>query len=291
MMKLVTTPSGHRFLMVWRTEFLFYTPERRRLADEWNQVRFTSARPPEKPSLINHSLDKPLPLANESFDAIYSFHVAEHLSPRANDRFIRDVHRLLKPDGIYRASTPDLELLATDYLQRLHEQMAFASTENYARYRWAVCNLIDQCTREVSGGEMLEAIHRGEFTPEHVKQVNGDLLNFLFPSTAPARPARLLSIESLKNPAVLLRRLPKAILRRLRPRLSPKSYLELTHERNLWLFDRISLGRLFSEAGFQSVAAMDHRTSRIAEWKRYNFDESAFGHYPLEPSIYMEGIK
>jgi SAM-dependent methyltransferase len=289
-MKFVTTPSGHRLLVVWRTEFLFYTPERRRLADEWNHVRLTSADLPEKPNLINHALDKPLPLASESFDAIYSFHVNEHLSPRVNERFMRDLHRLVKPGGVCRVSTPDLELLATDYVRRLHEQMVSPSAGNYARYLWAVCNLIDQSTREVSGGEMLKAIERGEIDPQHVKQVNGDLLYFLFPPTRPPA-ARLLSIQSLKKPTLFLRKLPKAILRRLRPRLSPKSYLELIHERNLWLFDRISLGRLFAEAGFQSVTVTDHRTSRIPEWKRYNFDESAFGNYPLEPSIYMEGVK
>jgi hypothetical protein len=41
-MKLVTTPSGQRLLLIWRSDSLFYTPERRRLA-EWNQVRLTSA--------------------------------------------------------------------------------------------------------------------------------------------------------------------------------------------------------------------------------------------------------
>jgi predicted SAM-dependent methyltransferase len=290
-MKLITTPSGHRFLMIWRTEFLFYTPERRRLADEWNHVRLTSVQLPETPNLINHALDRPLPFSSESFDAIYSFHVVEHLSPRANERFMRDMHRLVRPGGVCRVSTPDLQLLATDYLQRLHEQMAFGSAENYARYRWAVCNLIDQCVREVSGGEMLEAIRHGEFNPEHVKQVNGDLLDFLFPPNAPTPAARLLSIQSLKNPVRFLRKLPRAILRRLHHHLSPKSSLELVHERNLWLFDRISLGRLFSEAGFRSVTVMDHCTSRIPGWNRYNFDESAFGDYPLEPSIYMEGVK
>ena len=182
-MNLVTSPSGHRLLLVWRTEFLFYTPERRQLADEWNHVRLTSAHLSEQPSLINHPLNHPLPLPDQWFDGIYSFHVIEHLNPGANERFMRDIHRLLKPGGIYRVSTPDLEFLATEYLQRLHDQMAFASVENYARYRWAVCNLIDQCAREVSGGEMMVAIRRGEFTPEHVKHMNGDSFDpFFLPS-------------------------------------------------------------------------------------------------------------
>ena len=296
-MKLVIAPSGHRLLLIWRTEFLFYTPERRRLGDEWNQVRLTSAPVPEGPSLINHRLDEPLPFVDELFDAIYSFHVIEHLNPRSNERFMRDMYRLLKPGGIYRAATPDLEFLATEYLQRLHEQMASASVENYARYQWALCNLIDQCTREVSGGEMLEVIRRREFTTEHVKHMNGDLLGYLFPVSlppilqSPQAPARFVSADVLKKPLRSLRKLAGAIRRRLLPGSSRKPYLELAHEKNLWLWDGVSLCRLFSEAGFRNVTATDHRTSSIPDWNRYNFDQSAFGDYPLEPSLYMEGTK
>jgi SAM-dependent methyltransferase len=293
MMKFVSTLSGHRLLLVWRTEFLFYTPERRQLAHEWNHVHLTSVSLPERPSLINHALDRPLPLPNESFDAIYSFHVIEHLSPAANERFMRDVHRLLKPGGIYRVSTPDLEFLATEYLQRLHEQMACASVENYARYRWAVCNLIDQCVREESGGEMIVALRKGEFTPEHVKHMNGDLLDFLFrpsPTAFPpgSGPVRLLRVDVVKR---IVRKVAGPFIRRLRRRFRHKSSFELRHEKNLWLWDRVSLGRLFSDAGFRTVTSADHRTSSIPGWARYNFDESAYGEYPLEPSLYMEGTK
>ena len=292
-MKFVTAPSGHRLLLVWRTEFLFYTPERRRLSQEWNHVRLASASLPEQPSLINHPLNRPLPLHDDSFDAIYSFHVIEHLSPAANERFMRDVHRLLKPGGIYRVSTPDLEFLATEYLQRLHEQMACASVENYARYRWAVCNLIDQCVREESGGEMIAALRNGEFIPEHVKHMNGDLLDFLFrpPPTAFAPgsgPLRLLRVDVVKR---IVRKVAGPLVRWLRRRFQHKSPIELMHEKNLWLWDCVSLGRLFSDAGFSFVTAADYRTSSIPGWNRYNFDQSAYGEYPLEPSLYMEGTK
>ena len=293
MMKFVTTPSAHRLLLVWRTEFLFYTPERRRLAHEWNHVRLTSNALPKQRSLINHPLDRPLPLPDESFDGIYSFHVVEHLSPAANERFMRDIHRLLKRGGIYRVSTPDLEFFATEYLQRLHEQTACASVENYARYRWAVCNLIDQCVRKESGGEMIVALRRGEFTPEHVMHMNGDLLDFLFrpaPTAFPpsSGPVRFLRAGVVKR---IMRKVAGPSVRQLRQRFRHKLPIELTHEKNLWLWDRVSLGRLFSEAGFSVVTAADYRTSNIPGWARYNFDQSAYGEYPLEPSLYMEGTK
>lgn len=298
MKKFVNAPSGHRLLLIWRTEFLFYTPERRRLGDEWNQVRFTSLPLPEGPSLINHRLDEPLPFDDELFDAIYSFHVIEHLRPRPNEHLMHDMYRLLKPGGIYRVATPDLEFLATEYLQRLHEQMASESVETCARYQWALCNLIDQSTREISGGEMLEVICRREFSEEHVRHMNGDMLRYLFPGSLPTTPQSALTPTPFVSPNMprralrALRRIAKAITRPLRSPSPPgRSYLELAYERNLWLWDRVSLPRLFSQAGFRNVVATDHRTSSIPDWSRYNFDQSVFGDYPLEPSLYMEGRK
>jgi predicted SAM-dependent methyltransferase len=292
-MKLVTAPSGHQLLLIYRTEFLFYTPERCKLAAEWNHVQLSSASLPKRSNLIKHRLDRPLPFADAAFDAIYSFHVVEHLSPRASERFVRDVYRMLKPGGICRISTPDLEFHAAEYLRCLRAQVAAESFENYVRYRWAVYNLIDQCTREVSGGEMLEAINRGELVSEHVKHMNGDLLRFLFPPSSPTSPPGPSPAREhdLTTSTISLRRVARAIKGRLGKLMPRKPYLELTHERNLWLFDRISLARLFSCARFRDITITDHRMSAIPSWNRYNFDESAFGSYPVEPSLYMEGAK
>jgi predicted SAM-dependent methyltransferase len=287
LVSLVTTPRGHRLLLVWRTETLFRAPERRRLAEEWTQVRLTSAPGLARTGPLHHRLNARLPFADASFDGVYSFHVIEHLSPSANENFAADVQRLLKPGGVYRASTPDLEFLATEYLQRLHEQMATVSTDNYARYRWAVCNLIDQCVREVTGGEMLQAIRRGEFTPEHVKQMNGDSLDFLFQAPPVASPP----VDAVPRPRIDLRELASRVRDLLRRRSPPPPDLQVWHEKNLWLFDRLSLGRLLSSAGFREITTVDHRTSRIPEWDRYDFDQSTLGCYPLEPSLFIEGIR
>jgi predicted SAM-dependent methyltransferase len=289
-MSLLTAPSGHQLLLIYRTDFLFYTPERRRLATEWNHVRLTSAAVQE-PNVINHRLDQPLPFADSTFDAIYAFHVVEHLDLRSNERFVVDLHRLLKPGAICRISTPDLEFHASEYLHCLRAYAANESAENYGRYQWAVCNLIDQSAREVSGGEMLEVIKRGEFVDEYVKYMNGDLLYFLFPPSVSRDSRRRPISPDLTRPGRLLRRIVRGILRRLPFRRPYLSYLELTHERNLWLFDRVSLPRLLSLANFRDITIRNYQTSTIPEWARYNFDESAFGRYPLEPSLYIEATK
>jgi SAM-dependent methyltransferase len=244
-------------------------------------------------NVMAHSLAQPLPFPDQSFDAVYCFHSIEHLNPRANERFMREVYRLLAPNGIYRVATPDLEFLATEYLARLHEQSAGASPKNYARYRWALCNLIDQCVRETSGGEQLEAIRRGEFTREYVKHMNGDSYDPFFQSAAAsAAPIeRKGAVELVKKPLRLLRQIARNIVRPRRSDDPKKLYFARTYERNLWLFDRISLARLFTDAGFRDITVADYRTSSIPDWDRYNFDQSAYGDYALEPSLFMEATK
>ena len=295
-MKLVTTPAGYHFLLIWRTEFLFCTSERRNLAEEWNQVRLTSLPLPETAILINHTLEQPLPFAANSFEAIYSFHAIEHLGPDSGRRFVRDLYRLLKPEGICRISTPDLEFHASEYLSSLRSQDEAPSADHYADYQWAVSNLIDQMARTSSGGTMWALICRNEFRSDYIRKLNGDLLEFI--ALEMAKTARATSPtlsgrfkRAVRQPALIGRKLAsiaQAWFRRFSPR---PSYLELSHERNLWFYDRISLGQLFAQAGFQQIEVKDYRSSSIPDWKRYDFDRSVRGDYPLEPSLYMEGVK
>jgi SAM-dependent methyltransferase len=42
-----------------------------------------------------------LPLAREKFDFVFDFGCFHHIKPRNRDRFIKGVHRVLKPQAIY----------------------------------------------------------------------------------------------------------------------------------------------------------------------------------------------
>ncbi len=50
-------------------------------------------------------LRNPLPFPENSVDAVYSHHVVEHLADIENH--LKDVHRVLKPGGVYRIAGPD----------------------------------------------------------------------------------------------------------------------------------------------------------------------------------------
>ena len=63
-------------------------------------------------------LRNPLPFADGSVDAVYSHHVIEHL-PDMWAHF-RDVHRVLKPGGVYRVAGPNGESAARKLLEGDH---------------------------------------------------------------------------------------------------------------------------------------------------------------------------
>jgi SAM-dependent methyltransferase len=58
-----------------------------------------------------------LPLPNGSVEVLYSSHMFEHLSQASASRFLKEVHRVLQKDGIFRLAVPDLSLLVSKYVE------------------------------------------------------------------------------------------------------------------------------------------------------------------------------
>lgn len=57
-----------------------------------------------------------LPYADNSVDYAFSEHFIEHLTKEQFIPLLKDVHRVLKPGGVFRISTPDLRVIASDYI-------------------------------------------------------------------------------------------------------------------------------------------------------------------------------
>lgn len=60
-----------------------------------------------------------LPFPDESFDVAYSSHFLEHLTPPKALQILKEIKRILKPNGIVRIVVPDLENLTSTYLSTL----------------------------------------------------------------------------------------------------------------------------------------------------------------------------
>lgn len=65
---------------------------------------------------FNWDLRNPLPFEDESVDFIFHEHFIEHLSVDEGKRATADFMRVLKPGGVMRIATPDLETTVHKYL-------------------------------------------------------------------------------------------------------------------------------------------------------------------------------
>ncbi|MCF8261501.1 MAG: methyltransferase domain-containing protein [Melioribacteraceae bacterium] len=64
---------------------------------------------------------KGLPLPENSCDGLYSSHVLEHLAYEDLKTALKNSYKVLKPNGIFRMVLPDLETLATAYVESNEE--------------------------------------------------------------------------------------------------------------------------------------------------------------------------
>jgi predicted SAM-dependent methyltransferase len=71
----------------------------------------------EKTEATDMTLDvrEKLPFLKDSVDFVYSEHFLEHLSRGEAINFLKEIYRVLKPNGVLRISTPDLEALVNGY--------------------------------------------------------------------------------------------------------------------------------------------------------------------------------
>lgn len=66
--------------------------------------------------VIPWDLTNPLPVAESTVDFIFSEHFIEHITLEQGRRLVADCHRVLRPGGVVRLSTPDLMKLVEEYL-------------------------------------------------------------------------------------------------------------------------------------------------------------------------------
>ena len=84
-------------------------------------------------SIVFLDLRKPLPFAENSFVAVYSSHVLEHLYRDEALKLLKEVNRVLREGGILRTVVPDLATLVKKYLDKtISSQMSsFMPADNF----------------------------------------------------------------------------------------------------------------------------------------------------------------
>lgn len=65
-----------------------------------------------------------LPYGNDSFDVVVSFDVLEHI--RDHDQAVEEIHRVLKPGGMFLFTVPAFQSIFTSHDQALHHQRRYS---------------------------------------------------------------------------------------------------------------------------------------------------------------------
>ena len=246
----------------------------------------------EAPGVISHDLRQGIPFPDASFDLVYHSLVLSHLYPDEATRLTRECYRVLKPGGILRVVTEDLEQMCRMYLQKL-EAATDGDAQSGHEYDWMLLELYDQATREHSGGEMLEFLGRDPVPNETFICSRMGAQGKRLLASARRRP---LEKASTQTRTALRSRLHRWVLTKLLG-ASGVQALEIGRFRmssgqvSRRMYDRYSVGRLLLGSGFSSVQSRTAGNSGYPHWAAVNLDLSPDG-APAKPhAIIMEGVR
>jgi predicted SAM-dependent methyltransferase len=232
----------------------------------WVNVDFTS----NSPDVIAHDLRRGAPAPDASASVVYHSHVLEHFRPEDARRFLRECWRVLIPGGIARVVIPDLETIARLYLRNL-ELAAGGDANAGHRHQWMTIELVDQLSREHSGGEMLKYWKQNPMPEETfvVDRMGREVLRFLeYFRSAPPKPEPPLEDAAEKIGA-----------------------FRLGGEPHKWMYDRVSLKRELERAGFEEASQKRADESDIPNFQSYGLDLHSDGSIRKPDSLFMEGRK
>ncbi len=243
---------------------------------------------PSSQEVLRVNLLKPLPFENNSFDVVYHSQFIEHLTFDDAEKFLEECFRILKPNGILRVVTPDFQNQVKEYLKNLENVLKDPLNKvSKLRYEWIRLELMDQLTRNETGGEMSVFLANSsneiqDYLDERLGR-SGVQLNSVFPN----KFASSLVVSILKQIKVNILKIYK--------KLVPASYLvggfRLSGEVHYTMFDKFLLSDMLYRVGFDDVEVMSAQKSNIENWKSTLLDSDHNGLLDCPTSLFMEAKK
>jgi predicted SAM-dependent methyltransferase len=256
-----------------------------------NWINFDYASSSKAVKKVN--LLKRLPLEKETADLCYSSHFLEHIPYSQVIDFLSEIFRILKSDGVLRLVLPDLENMASNYVN-------FRKIEDHKKADFLVIEMIDQCVRNIGGGQlqvfyskikkdqdqsMIEFIKRrmGEDLTIYSSQQKHNY-NFLSKNFLSILNAIISRIERYWIKIVILV-LPSAFR-------DQNISLAGIGERHRWIWDFYSLKKVLEAVGFVDIKRVSANSSRIKNFPFYPLDVDNEGRPRKgEESMYIEAKK
>jgi predicted SAM-dependent methyltransferase len=261
--------------------------------DNSNWINFdyaSSSKAVKKANLL-----KRLPLKREIADLVYSSHFLEHIPYTKVTDFLNEILRIIKPGGVVRLVLPDLENMANSYVN-------LRKLGDHQKADFLVLEMIDQCVRNVGGGQLGVFYSKIKNYPDQYKSMiefirertGEDLttydfkqkLNYNFFSK---------NIESIL--AAIVRRIQrywiKIVILALPSAFRDQNIsLASIGERHHWVWDFHSLKKVLDTVGFVDVKRVSANTSIIKDFPFYPLDVDDKGK-PRKgaESMYIEATK
>jgi len=110
--------------------------------DGWINVDIDSSK-----ADIFHDLAKPLWFYDNTVDFIYSEHFIEHIGINHAQNMFKEFYRVLKPGGILRIATPDLDYMVEKYTSASWKDQDWIETYNY-QWIQTRAEMLNVCFRE-----------------------------------------------------------------------------------------------------------------------------------------------
>lgn len=242
-------------------------------------------------NVTNHDVTQGLPFPDNTFDVVYHSHLLEHIPYENALSFMQECFRVLKPGGITRILVPDLEMTAKLYLEKLS-----TASESENDYNWMMLELYDQCIREKSGGHMEIYLRSfdNRLPPFVTARMGSSAALYTGLPSKPPVPIKPTWRNFCHLAYRLRRELAKAAVHILLGKDGKNAFnaglFRSSGEIHRWMYDRFSLGRLMTTAGFVKHMIVSPFESNIPDFARYNLD--VMNSVARKPnSLVMEAIK
>ncbi|MHA1279612.1 MAG: class I SAM-dependent methyltransferase [Candidatus Helarchaeota archaeon] len=110
--------------------------------DGWVNIDKDSEKADKK-----HDARKRLPYKDNSVDFIYNEHFIEHITVEDAIKILIDFYRVLKPEGVLRIATPDLDYLIEKYISPSWKNQDWIETYGY-QWIQTRAEMLNLCFRE-----------------------------------------------------------------------------------------------------------------------------------------------
>jgi predicted SAM-dependent methyltransferase len=260
-----------------------------RFAKGWLNIDFHSSDSAVK----RVNLLRGLPFSDESFNAVYSSHVLEHFPRKTAEGLLREMHRVLKKEGIVRAVVPDLEQTCREYL-RVLDRVA-ESPEARKQHDWIILEMLDQLTRTTPSGLMLPYVKQLVMENDHemLDYVQSRTQNTPIPSFEQNTLSERIRRLTPEKVATKLIYLYVAFVKRLLPHHLRSSVIDNSRigEKHRWMYDRYNMAELMKQCGFSDIRFLSASESQIPGFASDHLDTLPDGRPYKNISLYCEAKK